>query len=213
MFKNKKLVNGLVAKIGRAERYALQSLRSGRVEHEPALTDRLIASIESTIDGTEIGGVTWTAKTLTSSTAKSQETEFGADFMGVFEAKLPGYDIAKGFLAQSKRVEPGSTFSAAESLRLRDQCKKMLDHSPDSFVFIYSQQAGILVAPASEVLASRDCNPHELMTTPMKGFYRRHFECFIGDHTIKTSTPAGLDALRNRHQARTALLLSGKPRA
>lgn len=125
------------------------------------------------------------AKTLTDRGPGSQESQFGADFMAVFRASLPDFEVAKGFLAQSKLIEPGETFTTADAKKLKQQCEKMLEHSPASFVFLYSQQSGIVVVPAGEVLAARDCNPHELTALSMGKFYEEHFECFIGDHSIK----------------------------
>lgn len=210
MFSNKRLVRGLVAKIKKAERLSLQALQHVRIEHEPVFTDRLLGAMEHALNGERIGGVRWTAKTLTDRIANSQEAEFGADFMTVFEASLPDFEVAKGFLAQSKRLEPGQSFAPAEVRRLKEQCEKMLDHSAASYVFIYSQQSGILVVPATEVVAARECNPHELTSMPMGKFYEQHFECFIGDRAIDSATPAGLAELRARFQARRLFLLAGK---
>ena len=105
----------------------------------------------------------------------SQESVFGADFMAALELSLDGYQVAKGFLAQSKFVEPSQTFSKREVTRLKDQCKQMLSFSPASFVFLYSQQSGIVVVPATEILASRDCNPHELTSKKNGKFLSRAF--------------------------------------
>jgi hypothetical protein len=94
----------------------------------------------------------------------------------------------------------------------------MLSFSPASFVFLYSQQSGIVVVPAAEVLASRNCNPHELTSKKMASFYREHFECFIGDREISKTTPQGLNELRQRqelnelrqrYEAKRLVLLSG----
>jgi hypothetical protein len=205
VFRNKKLVRGLVAKIRKAERLCLEALQNGRIEHEPTLTDRLLGSMELALNGERIGGVRWAAKTLTDRTTNSQESEFGADFMAVFQASPPDFEIAKGFLAQGKRLEPGQSFARAEARRLKDQCEKMLSHSAASYVFIYSQQSGILVVPATEVVAARDCNPHELTAMPMGKFYEHHFECFIGDRAIDSPTPAGLAELRAKFSSTSAL--------
>ena len=208
MYAHRLPVNGLVAKIRQAERKTIQALKSARVEQEPSVTDRLLAAMEQAIDGTEIGGITWTAKTLTDRGRRSQESEFGADFLAVFRASLPDLDIAKGFLAQAKLVEPGERFPTSEAARLKAQCAKMLAHSPASYVFLYSKQAGIFVVPAIEVLATGDCNPHELAPMPMGRFYKQHFECFVGDRGLQTADPKGLYALRDRVEARELFLLS-----
>lgn len=210
MFKNRKLIRGLVAKVTKAEGYVLDAFEQGRVEQEPALTDRLLASLEHQLDGSHIGGVTWTAKTLKDRGAGSQESEFGADFMAVFHASLPDFEVTKGFLAQSKILEPSQAFPASDAQRLKDQCEKMLDHSPASYVFLYSQQSGVLVVPAVDIVAARNSNPHELNAMPMGKFYEKHFECFIGDRAIRAASPTVLNDLRAKFQARKLFLLSGK---
>lgn len=209
MFLNKKLVRGLVTKIRKAERQTLDALRDGRVQQEPAVTDRLLGVMEHVLNGQSIGGVVWTAKTLTDRGKGSQESKFGADFLAVFRVSLPDFNVTKGFLGQAKLVEPGQSFSAAEADVLKSQCKKMLDHSPASFVFVYSQQSGIMVVPAGELVAARNCNPLELTALPLGKFYEQHFECFIGDHSIRSADPSGLESLRDRMMARKLFLLSG----
>lgn len=210
MFKNKKLVRGLVSRVKKAESYVLGAFEQGRVEQEPAMTDRLLASLEHQLDGSQIGGVTWTAKTLKDRGAGSQESEFGADFMAVFHASLPDFEVTKGFLAQSKIIEPSQSFPASEANRLKAQCEKMLDHSPASYVFVYSQQSGISVVPAIDIVAARTANPHELDSMSMGTFYEKHFECFIGDRDIQSASPAALSDLRAKFEARKLFLLSGK---
>ncbi|MBD1838533.1 hypothetical protein H6F78_09185 [Coleofasciculus sp. FACHB-64] len=209
MFANKKLINSLVSKIGKIEKETLAAMRDGRVEQEPAITDRLLGVMEYVLNGQTTAGVKWTVKTLTDRGRGSQESEFGADFLAALELSLDGYQVAKGFLAQSKLVEPSQTFNSNEVNRLKEQCEKMLSHSSASFVFLYSQQSGIVIVPALEVLAARDCNPHELISRPMKKFYQEHFECFIGDRDIRCATPNALEGLRTRYQARQLVFLSG----
>lgn len=209
MFANKNLIKGLVDKIGKIEKETLDALRNGRVEQEQAITDRLLGVMEYVLNGKTTAGVKWTVKTLTDRGRGSQESEFGADFLAAFELSLDGYQVAKGFLAQSKLIEPSQTFSSNEVDRLKEQCEKMLSHSSASFVFLYSQQSGIVVVPAIEVLAARNCNPHELISRSMKKFYEEHFECFIGDREIRCANPKALEELRNRYEARQLVVLSG----
>lgn len=209
MFSNQRLVNSLVKKIRQVERETLDALRDGRVEQEPAVTDRLLGSMEHVLNGKRVAGVRWTVKTLTDRGRGSQESVFGADFMAALELSLDGYEVAKGFLAQSKLIEPSQTFSKKEVTRLKHQCEQMLSFSPASFVFLYSQQSGIVVVPATEVLASRNCNPHELTSQKMASFYREHCECFIGDREISKTTPQGLKELHQRYEAKRLVLLSG----
>src|SRR5438045_9261534 len=124
MFANKKRVRGLVSRSRKAERQTLESLRHGRVEQEPSVTDRLLAVMEHVLNGETIGGVTWVAKTLTDRGRGSQESEFGADFVAVFKASLGDFNVAKGFLGHSWLLEPSHSFPTAEVARFRRQCHR-----------------------------------------------------------------------------------------
>jgi hypothetical protein len=213
MFRNQKLVRGVTARINRAATNTLNAFVGGRAQLEPQVTDRLLGAIEQELDGKSIGGVVWVAKTLTDRVKNSQESEFGADFMGVLSLELNDFEARKGFLSQAKLVEPSQSFPTAESKRLKGQCEKMLGFSSESFVFIYSQQSGIRIIPAVEVVSARDCNPHELTSKSITEFFKDHLECFIGDRAIQSATPQGLDELRAKYEARTGIFLGGKPKS
>ena len=210
MFRNKKLVNGIISSIRTAANHTLDAFSEKRTEHEPSFTDRLLNSIELQIDGKIIGGVKWTAKTLTDRGANSQESEFGADFLGALSLEFDDYNVKKGFLAQAKIVEPSDTFPKKESERLIDQCNKMLNHTSDAFVFLYSHQSGIEIVPAVEVVSARHCNPHELTTKAITEFFKDHLECFIGDRSIQVANSETLKTLAKAYKTRNALLISGK---
>lgn len=210
MFTNKKLIRGLLTKIRRAEKETLDALRARRCEQEPQITDRLLGVMEHLLNNVIIGGVRWTAKTLTDRGRGSQESLFGADFLAVFSVSIDGFNVTKGFMAQAKLVEPTDGFPASEFQRLRDQCEKMLEHSSASYAFLYSEQSGISVVPALTVVGARPCNPHELGSRGISRFYEEHFECFIGDRAIGSADVEGLRSLRVSRNARSAFLLAGK---
>lgn len=212
MFKNQKLVRGVTSRINKAATNTLDALSGGRAQLEPQVTDRLLGAIEQELNGKSIGGVLWVAKTLTDRVKNSQESEFGADFMGVLSLDLNDFQVQKGFLSQAKLVEPSQSFPSAESVRLKDQCEKMLGFSSSSYVFLYSQQSGIRIVPAIEVLGARDCNPHELTSKSITEFFKDHLECFIGDRAIKSATPQQLAGLRSEYQARAGIYIGGKPK-
>ena len=123
MFTNKKLITNLVFNIVKVEKQTLEAMRDGRIEQEPAITDRLLGVMEHVLNDKITAGVRWTVKTLTDRGRGSQENEFGADFLAALELSLEGYRIAKGFLAQSKRIELSQTFSSEEFSRLQEQCE------------------------------------------------------------------------------------------
>ena len=152
MFSNRQLVRKVVNRVRAAARESVDDLIATRVEHETQLTDRFLGNLQHQLNDRSIAGVRWRVKTLTDKVVRGQEHEFGADFMGALDVELEGFSVKKGFLAQAKRVEPSTPYKAAESARLKSQCKKMLRHTPDSFVFLYSAQSGITVVPAVTVL-------------------------------------------------------------
>ena len=191
--------------IADAANYATAAYRGGRVEQEPAITDRMLAGIETSLDGVEIGGIRWTAKTLTDRGRGSQESRYGADFLGVLSIDLPDFKVSKGFLAQAKLAKH---FNSTEIHSLKTQCEKMLRLSAASFVFLYGKQA-IYVVPAISVLGS-GWQPDQLYSRSVQKFFEAHFECFIGDRAIDPATPEVLSSLTQRFEARSALLLSGK---
>ncbi len=87
----------------------------------------------------------WRAATLRAGSGSgAEEKEFGADILGVLSIDLPDYKVAKGFLAQAKRAEPGVRFSNSEWSRLRAQCNIMLMTTPDCFVVAYSKTVGFV---------------------------------------------------------------------
>jgi hypothetical protein len=182
---------------------AVDALREGRVEHEPAMTDRMLGAIEQSLTNYESKGIRWRAKTLTDRGRGSQESRYGADFMGVLRIALPEFVVSKGFLAQAKLVR---RYSSGDPRELRQQCEKMLNLSPDSFVFLYGMD-GVRVVPALSVVASK-VDPLQLYSRSAQRFFEEHFECFIGDRNIQTAAPATLEALADRFEVRRAIEIS-----
>src|SRR5437588_5223469 len=97
------------------------SLVERTVEQEPAFTDRMLGRIEQLMDGYEVNGVRWSAKTLTDRAPGAQEKTYGADFMGVLQISLIDYHVNKGFLAQGKLIEPAERMSNKELARMKGQ--------------------------------------------------------------------------------------------
>ena len=179
---------------------SVDALREGRVEQEPAMTDRMLGAIEESLRNFQRKGIRWSAKTLTDRGRGSQESRYGADFMGVLNIALPEFAVSKGFLAQAKLVRNGSSGDLEE---LTEQCKKMLHLSPDSFVFLYGRD-GVRVVPAISVVGAK-VDPLELYSRSAQRFFEEHFECFIGDGNIQSATPTTLDVMRDRFRARKAI--------
>lgn len=209
MFRNSKVSNQLANRVARAAEEAMSDYSLKLVEQEHHLTDRFLANCQSAVNHSNIGGLRWIAKTFTDRGPGSQENSIGADFLGSFHVDMPTYSVTKGFLGQAKRVEPSDSYSASSFSELQKQCRKMLDLSAASYVFLYSKEVGVQVIPALSVISARSCNPHELTSKPVKAFFVDHFECFVGDRGIGISPNAGVEGLLQELKVRRALSLSG----
>lgn len=198
-------VRGAATRIASAIDGSVEALRARRVEHEPAVTDRMLGAIEESLRGFTEKGIRWEAKTLTDRGRGSQESKYGADFMGVLKINLPGFRVSKGFLAQAKLVREGD---AGDLDELKRQCEKMLKLSPASFVFLYSSD-GVRVVPALSALSSSG-SPVELYSRSAQRFFEEHLQCFVGDRSIASAHASTLDELREQFQVRTGFMLKAK---
>jgi hypothetical protein len=91
---------------------------------------------------------------------------------------------------------------------LRSQCKDMLDLTPSSFVFIYSE-TGVTTLSASTVEASTTRELHKLEQWPNSTdiFFLDFMKCWIGDPRLSATDREALAVLRTQTNARNAMLL------
>ncbi|MDL1948846.1 hypothetical protein FBQ97_03420 [Acidobacteria bacterium ACD] len=216
MLQRLRVVQEVAARIADAAENAVEDYRSGLVEQEPALTDRILGGVSEAMRNYRSRGILWSAKTLTDRGPRSQESLYGADLHVALDVDSPEHRIQKGFLAQAKLVEAGSSFSRTEWKRLSDQCKAMLRLSPDSYVLLYSRQ-GISVVPANAIVGTRTfCNPHELYSRGFATFLEAFLESFVGDNRLGNASAATLEGLLAASEAERLLLLTafqGSPAA
>jgi len=184
-------------------------LQAGLVEQETAFTDRMLGRIEHAMEGFEANGVAWSAKTLTDKGRGAQEKKYGADFMGVLNVNLSGYQVRAGFLAQAKLIEPDQRVDKGEYRRMQRQCEDMLKWSAESFVFVYSTQ-GIVVIPAISVASADPCNLHEICSRSLLSFFHNHFESFIGDRILDGPAFILSDGSGQEFYIRTTLTLTAR---
>ena len=194
------IIRASAKRLSEAIDHTVEAFHQGRIQQEPAFTDRMLGSIEESLRDFQVKGVTWSAKTLTDRGSGSQESRYGADFMGVLNIDLPDFKVKKGFLAQAKIIRPGLNLDD-----LQRQCEKMLTLSPDSFVFLYSI-SDVVVVPAISVV-SANAQPTDLYSRTVARFFEEHFESFIGDRNISAPIPDTLENLRERYEARSLLFL------
>ena len=203
MLKYRRIIQRSARRIAAAANRTVDDLVAGRVEHEPEFTSEMLGRMKESMNGYRVGGVYWTAKTLTSHGANAQERKFGADFMGVLDLDLPEYKVRKGFLAQAKRIDWWGGMSGDEWDRMADQCKTMLLITPESFVFVYSPYAIIVIPAIAIISAQQHSRLSDFYSRKLLRFYEDHFECFVGDMQLHTADIKTLERL----EARNALLL------
>ena len=183
------------SKVGTAAKKTVEEYVEKGLPDEPSVSVALVTRIKDAISGFSKGGITWSAKILSSHGPGTEEAKIGADIVGALSLKFPEYSVKKGFLAQAKRQEPGKALDTKEWKRLQDQCKLMLACSPESFVFVYAMN-GFYVVPAISVSAcSGREDLHTLHPKTLSAFYKEHFMCFVGDKSITEATTSVLDNL------------------
>lgn len=209
MIKSQAFVQTSAKKIKRASNCVIDAYRRKLVEDENSITNRLLQAVSDELDGKTIKGVKWEAKTLKAGKNNKQESKYGADFIGELEIKLAGYSVNKGFLAQAKMLEPEDPISKIAFPRLLDQCEKMLQVTPDSFVFIYSKN-GINIVPAISVVAAGKSNLYELYYKNISVFFEEHFKSFIGDRNIKAEDINSLVEAKKNLDLNRGILLKAR---
>jgi len=204
--------------VSRAEKRAIEGIKDGRTETEPSITDRFLNEVERSFEEYEgPKDIVFRARTLRDMGPKAPEREFGADFCGVLDIRLSSFAQRKGFLSQAKRdghgvsvkpnfrgLTPVSFLRGAEWQRLQRQLDKMLQVTPDSFVFVYGT-GGFTVVPASSIKGLKTRG--ELYGKPVDRFFKEYLMCFIGDPQLTAYDDASLEDLRRRGNARAAVLL------
>jgi hypothetical protein len=211
MLKYRHIVRSSAAIAADAANRAFESYRDERVKHEPGVTDRMLGAIEEALNGKVVKDVRWTAATLKPASGQgAEELRHGADFIGALHFGLADYTVKKGFLAQAKLAEPGLRFSTRGWKHLQSQCQKMLELTPDSFVFCYSKTNGIRVIPAISVLGAATLELLSLYNHGISRFFEDHFSSFIGDAALGIPNVAVLDELRKRYDAERALYLGAR---
>lgn len=123
------------------------------------------------------GGITLKA-TLTK---KHDEAEHGADALIRFHCYEPEWKLSTATLIQAKRQEPGFSLSTAERSRLATQIDRMLFHTSEAFVAVYSQEAGINLFPAIAAKATSSADLFRLSAISWPWFLSGMFRGQLGE--------------------------------
>jgi hypothetical protein len=118
------------------------------------------------------------------------ESRFGADYIVDVSIDLPNYSAGRGVLVQAKRTDHTEVPDLND---VRDQCESMLEHSPDSFVQLFSSRT-YKHYPANQLKSTQGTAPEyesdELsyndayFSDSTLQFYKKFYNGFIGDSWI-----------------------------
>lgn len=199
-------------------------IKSGDVVHEDPMSGQLTGRLKEALQDYQTPNIVWQAeqvtnpdkgraklkaRQLTSKGSGSEETEIGADIIFCIEIETPEYSIKKGFLVQAKRLPFYKPMPTSELSILQDQCRKMLDVSAASFVFLYSDR-GVHAVPASTVASSKSNNIYELPTYSCETLFFDFAICWYGDPLLQATDLASLSSLCRLTSADEALLVRAK---
>lgn len=143
-------------------------------EEEEDLTARLLANLERDFKG--IDSKNYSIKThifkRRSPRPMPEESFFGADFVIWLTLNENDYKVDKHFLAQSKKVSDKNKLNFDSNLL--EQCKKMIQFTSDSFIFVYTTQGIYIKSALNRLLAYKNLGE----------FLEDFLNCFIGDTHI-----------------------------
>ena len=182
------------------------------------ITQGMVDRVQANLNGKEIHGVQFAVQVF----RRIQESNVGADLMGVLQIDTPTGSIQKGFLAQAKVCDLGTDYRGKpiaicydSNSRLRKQVRDMLALTPDSFAFFYTAE-GIFVVPALQIslTSGNRISTDEVYAHGIGPFYEEHFKCFIGDQGIAppSTSPEDLEQRSEelREKANHVLLIQVK---
>jgi hypothetical protein len=217
-------IHGFGAKVSEAIDSVVEDYVDGDAVHENPFSGQLTGRIKEALRQFETPRIRWQvasasedkgkarlrARQLTSQGFDTEESRFGADIIFCLDIVLSDYNVKKGFLVQSKRLEPGELLDKKTADDLRRQCSKMLAVTPASMVFLYSK-TGVHAVPATAVAASTTYDIYGLETYDIQILFNDFAMCWFGDPLLQATDPASLERLRALAEAREALLFKGDP--
>ncbi|SFK25116.1 hypothetical protein [Celeribacter neptunius] len=111
----------------------------------------------------------------------TEEPTLGADILVVISFDSPEISISKGFIAQAKQVEFGKSIGGSGPMNtLRAQCRNMLDHTPESYVWLYSKDS-FRVQRAATAEAITTNKPDDALSHPFDWFFYDFLISMRGD--------------------------------
>ncbi len=176
----------------RAVSAAMLKYSNEMVTDEDDITGTLIGRLDTVFDE-KIGGITWSSSILRHRKGvAAQEKKAGADMLFHVSIKTPQLTYSKGVLIQSKRIDEGMAMTAHGYKELLEQCDKMLNITPASFVFNYTK-SGMRCASATKIVGASSRILNDSCNLTSYRFFLELFRCTTGDRNI---TSAKFDELQ-----------------
>lgn len=170
----------------RAVSAAMEKYAYGHVTDEDDITGVLIGRLDAAFDE-NIGGINWTSSVLRHRKGvAAQEKRVGADMLIHVSIKTPQLTYSKGVLIQSKKVDDGVEMTVGSHKELLSQCDKMLNITPDSFVFNYTK-SGMRCASANRIAGTSSRILNDSCNLTSYRFFLELFRCTTGDRRITSA--------------------------
>ncbi|WP_028601169.1 hypothetical protein [Ottowia thiooxydans] len=170
----------------RAVSAAMEKYANGHVTDEDDITGVLIGRLDAAFDK-DIGGINWSSSVLRHRQGvAAQEKTAGADMLVHVSIATPQLTYSKGVLIQSKRIDEGVAMTLGSHKELLSQCDKMLDITPDSFVFNYTK-SGMRCASANRIAGASSRVLNDSCNLTSYRFFLEFFRCTTGDRRITSA--------------------------
>jgi hypothetical protein len=170
---------------------AMNKYKHGGVIDEDDLTGVVVGQLDSALTG-RIGGLNWETTIVRHRRGiAAEESRIGADLVIHVSLDTPTQSYSKGVLIQAKRVEPDDQMTLHEHTTLRQQCERMLDITPEAFVFDYAKGA-MRAGSATRIVGSRRLDLFHVCGWTSYRFFLELFRCPVGDPKITSAQVADL---------------------
>jgi len=201
MLKDHQAISAISREINASAEDIIGRLGHGTITQEPDLTSQLITSIRIKLNGLLFNNlhVNVDSHVLDDRAPGAEESIYGADLLCTVEINTHGFSARKGFLAQAKLVRrPDLQFENAQANELSRQCRLMLNHTSEAFVWVYST-TGIFVVPAITAVSvsKRPWSYQDVYYRNLRGFFTLFMSCFVGEERISSAHPTVLHAIKD----------------
>jgi len=97
MIKTYKIINDVAEIIDKAGEIVVEKLNNDEIKQEPDMTSQLLATIETLMRGYQKNGIVIKASVLTDRGPNSEESKYGADFIGTLRLNFHFFQRKKAF--------------------------------------------------------------------------------------------------------------------